>query len=428
MFAEPRPAERSAPARAGWFWLGLALLAAALVWGVTALFDLRFSSGDLFPYASSRRADPLGSKALHDALAELPGVRVDRNVRPLDRLELDGPTTVLLLGAEPGELAADDAELLVAAEGLASRGARVVIAFRSIERAPLGADESSSEERDRAAVGAQKTVKPKLWGFSARWAAHDGNTAGPVAHAERAADASPDLPQSLAVRSVLSFADPAAAWTAVYRAGKDAVWLERRVGLGSLAVAADGYPFSNEALLLERQSALLAWAIGSSPTIVFDESHLGVEEASGVMVLARRYRLQGVIGVLCVLALLFVWRSASTLAEPPAAAARHLVEGGDAAEGLARLLGRGIPAREVLGVAANRWARDCGRGNPPAAAAARAVAAASSDPAAGYAAVRAALAALAPRLVSPGAARSGDSTPAPPTPSPSVPRKEDHAG
>ena len=143
------------------------------------------------------------------------------------------------------------------------------------------------------------------------------------------------------------------------------------------------------------------------------------------VVLARRYRLQGVIGVLLVLALLFVWRAAATLVEPPAVVDRHLVEGGDAAAGLARLLGRGIAAREVVGVAAERWARDCGRAYPAAARAARNAASASADPVAGYAAVRAALAEHAPRLILPAASAGSVS---PHSPSQPVARKEDNAG
>ena len=425
---------RPAGGRSLRFALGLGVVALALVYGVLELFDLRFSSGDLYPYASSSRADPLGSKALHDALAELPGVRVERNLRPLDRLEVGGPTTVLLLGAEPGMLDDDDAELLFTAESLATRGARVVIAFRPIVRAPLGAggrdDVQAAEKRsENAPAGAKKAAPVPLWGFTARWSARESESPAPVAQAERAAGAAAELPESVPVRSVLAFANPAATWTTVYRAGADAVWLERRVGAGSLVVAADGYPFSNEALLLERQPELLTWAIGNaarSRVVVFDESHLGVEEEGGVMVLARRYRLQAVVGVLLVLALLFVWRAAANLIEPPPAVERHLVEGGDAAAGLARLLGRGIAAREVLGVAAERWARDCGRGHEAAAKAARGAAAASADPVVGYAAVRAAIAEHAPRLILPAVAGAGSAST--PVSTRAASRKEDHAG
>ncbi len=68
--------------------LGLAAALALFGWGILHLFELRFSGGDVYPPYSTLRKDPLGAAAFHDALASLPGLIVERNVRPLASLAL----------------------------------------------------------------------------------------------------------------------------------------------------------------------------------------------------------------------------------------------------------------------------------------------------------------------------------------------------
>ena len=60
----------------------VALIAALalLVAGLGLLFHWRLGQGDLFPAYSSLRADPLGTRALHDSLALVPGRRVERRM------------------------------------------------------------------------------------------------------------------------------------------------------------------------------------------------------------------------------------------------------------------------------------------------------------------------------------------------------------
>ena len=57
------------------------VLVGALIYGLVQLFTLRFERGDVYPSYSTFRADPLGAKALHDALAESRGFEVQRNFR-----------------------------------------------------------------------------------------------------------------------------------------------------------------------------------------------------------------------------------------------------------------------------------------------------------------------------------------------------------
>lgn len=387
----------------------LALLAVVLAGALAELFRLRFATGDVYPYGSSHRADPLGSKALHDTLAELPGVRVERHERPLPFLQGGAGTTVFLLGVDPWLLVDQDAELLAEAERLAAGGARVVLAFRPLARSPLGAGalvagEGGGGDTDDARGGrdAARAKGPAgpggapLWGWRAKWLPLPA-AGEPEATAAAAAPAEPELPRALALRSALVFEGVAAPWRVTYARGEDAVWVERRSGAGSLVVAADSYPFSNEGLQLARHADLLAWSLGGATRAVFDESHLGVVEESGVMVLARRYRLHGVLAALAVLAALFVWQAASPLLPPRALPPQHRVEGGDAASGLVRLLARGVAPKRLLATAAERWAHDCGRGQPAASAAVRAIAAEGGEVVAGYRRIRETLARLSAR-------------------------------
>ena len=80
------------------FVLGLLLL-----WGVTSVYRLRVARGDLFPAYSTLRADPLGTRALHDAARLLPGRRVERWTRPASRLEA-GPGDLILVAGIRREL------------------------------------------------------------------------------------------------------------------------------------------------------------------------------------------------------------------------------------------------------------------------------------------------------------------------------------
>ena len=69
-----------------------------LVAGLAVLFRLRLAQGDVFPAYSSLRSDPLGTRALHDALAQLPGVRVDRQFKLISELEAAPARTIVMAG------------------------------------------------------------------------------------------------------------------------------------------------------------------------------------------------------------------------------------------------------------------------------------------------------------------------------------------
>ncbi|MFO7974086.1 MAG: DUF4350 domain-containing protein [Candidatus Hydrogenedentota bacterium] len=173
------------------------------------------------------------------------------------------------------------------------------------------------------------------------------------------------LPDSLSWHSAIYLENLSDAWRVVYAADERPVVVERDFGTGTIVFVSDSFPFSNEALRKARHPGFLAWVVGDKHRVIFDETHLGIQEGSGVMVLARQYRMHGLFIGLAILALLYVWKSASPLA--PRYAARgegDLVvqtQGRDAVSGLANLLKRSIPKSEVLNVCLTEWGQAFGR-------------------------------------------------------------------
>ena len=176
---------------------------------------------------------------------------------------------------------------------------------------------------------------------------------------------------SLADFDLASGAARAAGWTALYECDARQVIAARPFGDrgGELILATDSYFLSNEGLRAEPHPALLAGLVGPCQRVIFDENHLGLREQAGLMTLARRYRLQGAMGALGLLALLFVWRNVVSLVPPHAseaakggggatgegAEAGTTIAGRDSAAGFLNLLRRGVPTRDLASVCLAQW-------------------------------------------------------------------------
>jgi hypothetical protein len=112
----------------------------------------------------------------------------------------------------------------------------------------------------------------------------------------------------------------------------------------------------------DRHTDLLAWLIGASRTVVFDEGHLGVTQAPGVVTLLRKYRLHGLAAGLVLLAGLFIWKNSTSLAPPhPDERQQDYVPGKDAGSGFVNLLRRTIPSRELLPACFAEWKKSAAR-------------------------------------------------------------------
>jgi hypothetical protein len=183
----------------------------------------------------------------------------------------------------------------------------------------------------------------------------------------------PELPSSLSWHSGSYFTNLAPAWKVVYARQSNPVMVERKFGSGSVVFCTDSYFLSNEAMLKERHADLLAWVIGPSSRVMFDEAHLGIVEEPGVAMLVRKYRLHGLVAGLLLLAALFIWKNSSRFAPGPAEEKlEDFVAGKNSATGFVNLLRRHIAGRDVLDVCVAEWRKSIVRGTYPAARLARA--------------------------------------------------------
>lgn len=394
---------------------GLALVAVgallAFGYGVAMLLRLGAGMGAAPPAYSTYRSDPQGMKALYESLDRLPGIRVERNLERIERLQGAPDTAVILGGVETyGDIDEIERPIIEALERLASEGARVVLAFApdpwgaadlgpdydSFEefledtrpRSPeeedaeeAGADEEpdeptgegpGSEEPEDAEPEAPPWERPDTVSLKERWGVRCGfwsvgiEPQGPFDYRYRPvtvtrADGIPDgLPETLPWHTALHFETTDAAWRTVYARDPYPVMIERAFGEGAIVLSADSYFLSNEALLRDRAPGLLAWLAGPAERVVFDEWLKGFERRPGVMTLVRRYGLHTTLGGLLLTALLFVWHRASPLVPPPPDAGDQggVVAGRDTAQGLSNLLQRNISRSDLLRIACRQWMKD----------------------------------------------------------------------
>ncbi|HEO69619.1 MAG TPA: hypothetical protein ENN80_00020 [Candidatus Hydrogenedentes bacterium] len=345
----------------------LAVVLAASVAAGVRLFALRLDRGDVHPPYSSLRSDPLGTRALCEALDALPELRATRNLDALTKLG-DGAGKALFLCGAP---ISDDPEGIVkAVEAFAGSGGRLVIAFAPVHKAPIGGDATDDKGKGKdGEPGPPWSAEPvsiaARWGFEYAYAAVPGtdeNTLRAIRAERRIED--PSLPAAVSWHTGLYFDTCDDAWRPLYAWDGKTVLMERSWGRGSIVLSSDSYFLSNEAMHLERRAALPAWLVGSAHEVMFDETHLGAGRPLGVMTLMRKYRLGGLCAALVLAALLFVWASTASLApkhEAPASNDKLVERGRDSAEGLVNLLRRSIPRRRLLEACFEEWQR--GRGH-----------------------------------------------------------------
>jgi hypothetical protein len=357
----------------------LLLVAAGFAWGLNQLFKLRFETGDVYPPYSSFRSDPLGTKALYESFDHL--LSVERNFRPFPKLETGRDTALFVLGLEPKGLRLPEGELKEMEHYVVS-GGRVVFSFHPIFLAtelsnklpfppktpppPKPANKRAKQRQSPANIEEQDEgiSLSEHWKFGLNFAALEREKDQPYKPVRVLNQTDNELPESISCHTALYFDKLNPAWRVLYaRTNDQAVLVERKLGSGSIVLAADSYCFSNEALLKERYPNLLAWLSGSARTAIFDETHLGVQENRGVAALARKYRLHGFAAGLLGLAGLFAWRFGSSLIPPYEEEVRReqgeLVTGKESAVGFTNLLRRNISSRELLKICLEEWNKSC---------------------------------------------------------------------
>jgi hypothetical protein len=306
-----------------WVWIAGAVLLGALVWGLEQVVVSPLETGDVYPAFSSLRSDPLGTRALYESLSEMPGITVERLYK--ERTELAGANDVMfVLGVDPVSWSALKAKDLHGYEKLVAQGGRLVIAFLPV--------------REPGSTPIERAVEEK-WTIRLRYR-----------HQESDTDSS-TIPRE----SSLYF-DAGRAWRT-----HDG-FVERNFGAGTIVLAADTFALSNEGLREARNAELVSALAGPARHIIFDENHFGVVETGSVAKLMRKYRLEGAIAILALVAALFLWRSASSLLPPRRALADGAIAGRDSLAGMTALLHRGVAEGDLIDTCFAEWTRVEGKG------------------------------------------------------------------
>ena len=356
---------------------GVLVVGLLFVWGLARLFSLRFASGDDYPPGSSRRSDPLGTRALHDGLAALPGYSVQRNYGELERtLTEPGGHTLFLLGFDADALGTVAPRAIAESyDHFVRAGGRLVLALadqpaRTRSNGWFQVKRQLRRPAPPAAAPKQRTFG-ELWGLklergtdASTEAIHDGSIVA--------------LPVRLPWLGRQQFTGLDDAWRVIYARDGESVVMERKLGRGSLVLFADDFLLSNEALRHRRETALLSWLVGGNRRIVFDETHLGLTQNPGLASLMHRYRLGGAAIGMLILIGLYLWQQAvpfvprvgavvpygdrpgrpdeiGVTEEPPA------VIGREAAAGFRNLLRRSVPMDVLVPQLFALWRESAGR-------------------------------------------------------------------
>lgn len=337
--------------------LGLAVVL-LFAGGLFGLLTLRFETGDVYPPYSSLRSDPLGTRALYDSLERMSGLTVARHYTRPEKLSPEA-TTLILAGLDQHAFAGPAREM-DALHRFVINGGRAVMMLKAIKpkhgtdkREPCDPcdedDRTPIPEDDKEAL----TEQPRMISLRSKWGFELETP--PLAPGSRVARrdpaSSPELPAALVWHSGMVLVPDHPDWRVLYRIDGRPVIMERRFGRGSIFLGTDSYLISNEALRNDRQPALLSRLVGTSRTVLFEETHFGIQHRPGISNLIRRYRLHGLIAGLMLLAVLYIWRNGRCFLpaplETPNQGFRLACQDTDLA--LVGLIGRHLPDDQLLG-------------------------------------------------------------------------------
>lgn len=332
--------------------LALAACACIFAVGLAGLFRDRLETGDIYPPGSTLRSDPLGARALFEALDRYPGIEATRAYARADLRGAGSGDAVFFLALDARH---PPRAVLRQMDTLAGSGARAVAVFRATAADTASPAERAASDSLRTKQVTVTRVIPEealpAWGFRIR---ADG---GPDSTGKRKAFAVDGGPDSLPWLGAAWFDSLAPEWRVRYRSGGRPVVIERDLGAGSLALASDEYFASNEAQrepLPFRPARLASLLAGNSARIIFDERHLGVRRDDGLADLLIRHRLHWALPSLLLLLGLFLWKSrargAPAVAETAATDALP-----DPRSSLAALLRRSLGDRLVLENCVKLW-------------------------------------------------------------------------
>ncbi|MDX2054584.1 MAG: DUF4350 domain-containing protein [Polyangiaceae bacterium] len=336
--------------------LGLLIVVLAVVAGLFQVVKSRVQQGDSFPAGSAFRSEPSGLRVLHDALLSQGKKSVRRERVQLSRRADLSRTTLLLAAISPQDFYTTDDRLMGSLTALVQAGLRVVVLLDTdvaercdSERCGVGEFFSEgSEQEAQAKKEAKHKSKKHSAGLFEEWGISLSGASQAKAQRVVRAAASPEwLANHLPWRGRAFFTPENAAWRVVYEQVNKAVVVERKLGKGELVVVASTYPVSNEAIAQERATSFILWLVGERPNIVFEETHLGLQEPKGIVSMARSYGLEGALYGLLVASLVYVWYAGSPLVRRAPRSVRSESINSPLA-GFSSLLMRAVPPKNLL--------------------------------------------------------------------------------
>ncbi len=296
------------------------------------------------PYSSLNNGDE-GTKAYFETLRKL-GHKPSRNYQPLRKLE-GTQAEIFYVGPGLGAFRYSGAKELEEFERLAVRGARIIIAFDTdgvVQKPRAGARTRDSSTH----APAEDTLK-KRWGIQLAFTKRKVSKA-----------VNEFMSQLDSIPVSWHFSSWANDWSPSQMKDSTPLFLERRFGKGSVLLIAESKLFTNRELLMNPDTQVLAAVPIYQREIIFDESHLGLEDTGTVVGLATAHGLQWMMLGLVVLAVLYVWRSSTSFVPPAAARRDTAVAGHDAHSALSNLLMQSLPKNSILGFVAEEWNRTLG--------------------------------------------------------------------
>ena len=348
----------------------LSIVVAILIFGLSAyallhLLIMRYSSGDVYPEYSSLRTDPFGTKAFYESLRDCCDLNVSRNFEDFSKIKNNTNSTIIFAGASfSGDKIPES--FFKDLESFMKNGGRLVVAYMpsGIFRKITTEGQKRQEEKEKSekkkpekSPEEDKDALIKFVSLSERWGLkYEEDDWDEYRSARLVADMK--LPKVLTWHSPVYFELNGKDWNVIYKQDDHTVLAERNFGKGSLVLASESFFLSNEAMLRDRHSDLLAWLVGPKKEVIFDESHLGIASNPGVASLARKYNLHGLAAGLLVIALLYVWMSSTSLLPAYKTGSdleRKAIEGKDSASGLSNLLRRNVPAQHIFPLCFLEW-------------------------------------------------------------------------
>jgi hypothetical protein len=300
----------------------------ALLIGLTSIVQDRAKQGGSYPVFSSYRTLPEGTSVLYEALRHSPGMTADRNIQTLGAAHFQN-AAVLMLGVSP-VLLNGDGQWFNDMEGLADNGNRVIIGLlprrtRFIQPANNQLEDALKRWNIRLDFVRQTDFRD----------AEDENL-------------TPGWPM---------YFSRAKGWDTLREENGKPVVIERAWGKGTIVLMTNSFLLTNAAMVEDRQTTFLSNLIGPVHQTIFDETHFGLEETGSIAALARRYRLQGLVLGLVLVALLFIWKNAAGF--PPVSGMRptQAVIGEDSAAAFLNLIRRNIRRDDILSTCVEQWSR-----------------------------------------------------------------------